>query len=211
MNASALLDTYLKQLKKSKVFINRVIPQCNDCLIPTGNTTRIKHTDGKNLAWYILKLHCPATDNTLWCLHACDNELCINPYHLYWGTPKDNAQDVLLSKPIHNKTYKVKEIIMSEEELERMTFAEILATVALNDEIIITIAAEDVERVKTGLKNVKAKQAAKMKEDGLTPDSSTLSFITSEPNADDDVDLKIMLNHKSTVLIKKIAIPDGEF
>jgi len=100
---------------------------------------------------------------------------------------------------------------MSEEELERMTFAEILATVALNDEIIITIAAEDVERVKTGLKNVKAKQAAKMKEDGLTPDSSTLSFITSEPNADDDVDLKIMLNHKSTVLIKKIAIPDGEF
>lgn len=100
---------------------------------------------------------------------------------------------------------------MSEEELERMTFAEILATVALNDEIIITIAMEDVERVKTGLKNVKAKQATKMKEEGLTPDSSTLSFVVSEPNEDDDVDLKIMLNHKSTVLIKKVVIPDGEF
>lgn len=100
---------------------------------------------------------------------------------------------------------------MSEEELERMTFAEILATVALNDEIIITIAMEDVERVKTGLKNVKAKQAAKMKEEGLTPDSSTLSFVVSEPNEDDDVDLKILLNHKSTVLIKKVVIPDGEF
>ena len=100
---------------------------------------------------------------------------------------------------------------MSEEELERMTFAEILATVALNDEIVITIAAEDVERVKTGLKNVKAKQAAKMKEEGLTPDSSTLSFVTSEPNEDGDVDLKILLNHKSTVLIKKIVVPDGEF
>jgi hypothetical protein len=100
---------------------------------------------------------------------------------------------------------------MSEEELERMTFAEILATVALNDEIVITIAAEDVERVKTGLKNVKAKQAAKMKEEGLTPDSSTLSFVTSEANEDGDVDLKILLNHKSTVLIKKIVVPDGEF
>lgn len=100
---------------------------------------------------------------------------------------------------------------MSEEELERMTFAEILATVALNDEIIITIAMEDVERVKTGLKNVKAKQATKMKEEGLTPDSSTLSFVVSEPNEDDDVDLKILLNHKSTVLIKKVVIPDGEF
>ena len=100
---------------------------------------------------------------------------------------------------------------MSEEELERMTFAEILATVALNDEIIITIAMEDVERVKTGLKNVKAKQATKMKEEGLTPDSSTLSFVVSEPNEDDDVHLKIMLNHKSTVLIKKVVIPDGEF
>lgn len=101
---------------------------------------------------------------------------------------------------------------MSEAELERMTFAEILATVALNDEIIITINGEDVDRVKTGLKNVKAKQAAKMKEEGLVPDSSTLSFIISKPlNAEGDVDLKIILNQKSTVRIKKITVPDGEF
>lgn len=100
---------------------------------------------------------------------------------------------------------------MSDEELERMTFSELLATVALNEEIVITIAAEDVERVKTGLKNVKAKQAAKMKEEGLTPDSSTLSFIASPTKDNGDVDLKILLNHKSTVLIKKITVPDGEF
>jgi 5-bromo-4-chloroindolyl phosphate hydrolysis protein len=93
-----------------------------------------------------------------------------------------------------------------------MTFAEILATVALNDEIIITINGEDVDRVKTGLKNVKAKQAAKMKEEGLVPDSSTLAFIVSKPiNDEGDVDLKIILNQKSTVRIKKIVVPDGEF
>lgn len=29
----------------------------------------------------------------LWVLHACDNPSCINPEHLFEGTPQDNAQD----------------------------------------------------------------------------------------------------------------------
>ena len=98
---------------------------------------------------------------------------------------------------------------MDEEEV---TFSELLANVMLNDEIIITIAIEDVERVKTGIKNTKAKQAAKMKEEGLAVDTSTLSFIVSNSEDYDGMaDLKIILSRKSTVKIKQMKIPDGEF
>jgi hypothetical protein len=99
----------------------------------------------------------------------------------------------------------------AQEELEEMTFAEILATAMMNDEIIITIAQEEVERVKVGLKNVKAKQAAKMKEDGLIPDPSILTFVASEPDSNGDVELKIILSRKSVVKVKELKIPDGEF
>jgi hypothetical protein len=29
-----------------------------------------------------------------WALHKCDNPKCINPKHLYWGTPWENVRDV---------------------------------------------------------------------------------------------------------------------
>lgn len=96
---------------------------------------------------------------------------------------------------------------------EEVTFSELLANVMLNDEIIITIAPEDVERVKTGIKNTKAKQTAKMKEDGLPTNTGEMLSFTSTPSVKhkDMVDLKIILSRKSTVKIKALTIPDGDF
>ena len=32
---------------------------------------------------------------TNWVLHACNNRACVNPNHLYDGTPKDNFDDMV--------------------------------------------------------------------------------------------------------------------
>lgn len=103
---------------------------------------------------------------------------------------------------------------MNFSEEEEMSFSEIYAAAALNGEVVISIPPEEVERVKTGLKNYKAKQASKMKAEGLLPDPSVFIF-TERECIDEDlrdsfIDLSIQLTRKSTVKIAKIRIPDQE-
>jgi len=40
-----------------------------------------------------LHLNEPPTVNTLYACHTCDNSLCCNPKHLYWGSAKRNTKD----------------------------------------------------------------------------------------------------------------------
>jgi hypothetical protein len=35
------------------------------------------------------------------CCHACSNEACSNPKHLYWGTRSENIQDAVALNPNH--------------------------------------------------------------------------------------------------------------
>lgn len=43
------------------------------------------------LRWYAGE---PPDDLRIWALHHCKNNMaCINPTHLYWGTPTNNADD----------------------------------------------------------------------------------------------------------------------
>ncbi len=46
---------------------------------------------GNRLVWFLK--HGVVPDD-LWILHKCDNKKCVNPDHLYLGTPKQNAVDM---------------------------------------------------------------------------------------------------------------------
>ena len=97
------------------------------------------------------------------------------------------------------------------EEGEELSYAEILAHAVLNGEIIITIPAEDEERVKNGLKNYKSKQATKQKESGQPVDTSVLIF-TSIPSKDfaGCIDMSIQSKNRGTIRVRNLRIPDDK-
>ena len=50
------------------------------------------HYGANRIAYYLYYLVDPME---LYVLHRCDNPPCVNPFHLFLGTAKDNTQDML--------------------------------------------------------------------------------------------------------------------
>jgi hypothetical protein len=62
----------------------------------TGNVARFS-VNGKPRSaarWVFFHLH-PEASSRLFVLHNCDNSKCVNPFHLYLGTQKDNVRDMI--------------------------------------------------------------------------------------------------------------------
>lgn len=76
----------------------------NGCLLWTGRTghggyglIKYKHKSyGTHRLSLWLAKGPPPKDKPFAC-HACETALCIEPNHLYWGTPKENIEDAVFS------------------------------------------------------------------------------------------------------------------
>jgi len=63
-----------------------------DCIERGGPKSQTLSSYCKALMAHVLDTSIPTNRNIYVC-HACHNSKCSNPYHLYWGTPKENWKD----------------------------------------------------------------------------------------------------------------------
>lgn len=57
----------------------------------------------RGATWVSMLLHGKPLSDGMWALHKCDNPRCVNPDHLYEGTPKQNSKDAVLRNRFKRK------------------------------------------------------------------------------------------------------------
>lgn len=92
-------------------------------------------------------------------------------------------------------------------------FSELLAAVQEAKDIILTVPAEQVEALKIGLSNKKAKENKKLKTAGLAISKEAITYLVYE--ADDDRDkntkhVRIKYGPRTQINILKIELPDDK-
>jgi hypothetical protein len=79
------IDTHIL---KSKTERQSHLNLLEDCIEIGGRESR----EFRGLLAHYLKTTIP-TGMKIYCCHACNNDKCSNPKHLYWGTAGENNQD----------------------------------------------------------------------------------------------------------------------
>ena len=67
----------------------------DESCIEKGGHPSFLSTELRGLLAYILDTTIPSGRNTAMVCHACNNGRCSNPYHIYWGTHKENVADAV--------------------------------------------------------------------------------------------------------------------
>jgi hypothetical protein len=83
-----LIEEYIKLTKEER---QKHLKLDDPCMERGGAKTQISYCC-KGLLAHILNTSIPSGYKIHVC-HACNNNECSNPFHLYWGTPKENRKD----------------------------------------------------------------------------------------------------------------------